>query len=426
MTVRDAIDGPRKQLATDAWHFEKGTEVVLTSPAVLGSLYEVVYEATDPVIAGLGLAGIRDLISHLKGQRGIKLAIGFGVSQRAMVLRALLYEGFNQDEKGARVFDGIFAHVAGARRATFQRFVQPSRTAGPLRNASFSSTEQFPYTDADLLARARKAGVVPKIFYTNSTYEYWGSGASLLHTSDDGTRDLPLAETTRLYVFAGGQHGPAAFPPQDVGGRNLPNFNDYRWSVRALLAPLQRWVESGTEPPASVYPTLASRTLVPLRQYVFPSKPTPQEIHTPYLLDFGRDYPKSGIATYEPPRALKRLTTLVPQADASGNDLGGVRMPEVQCAIAAYTGWNLRSEKIGASRYLLGNVGSYLPFTTAEITRRFPTEAAYLSCVNRAASSLVEQRFLLPADLPRLAESAAQHWRWRMEQRSLSSLHGTR
>src|SRR5690606_1251659 len=132
-------------------------------------------------------------------------------------------EGFNRDEAGNRVFDGILAHVAGARRSTFQRFTQPSRTAGPLRNASFSPTEQFPFADLErrdpltgvtdgLLSRARADGVAPKLFYPNSAYEYWGSGASLLHTSPDGTHDIAMSPDTRLYVFSGGQHGPARFP----------------------------------------------------------------------------------------------------------------------------------------------------------------------------------------------------------------------
>ena len=233
-------------------------------------------------------------MAHLKNAEHAKYAIGFGVSQSAMVLRAFLYEGFNQDERGARVFDGIFSHVAGARRSTFQRFTQPSRTAGPLRNASLSPTEQPPFTYAELLARARSTRTEPKIFVTNSSYEYWGSGASLLHTSRDGSRDLDLPGNTRMYVFAGGQHGPASFPPKSTGGVNLPNFNDYRWSIRALLGSLHEWVASGVEPPASVYPTLKSGTLTALDRYSFSASQKPKIIHTPHVLDFGPDYRKQG------------------------------------------------------------------------------------------------------------------------------------
>jgi hypothetical protein len=416
VSVRDRIDGPRTLLSRDAWRIENGHVVRLAVPATPGKLYEVIYESKDPIIAGLALAGIRDWISHLKRKEGFEHAIGFGVSQSAMVLRAFLYEGFNQDEHGARVFDGVFAHVAGARRSTFQRFVQPSRTAGPLRNASFSTTEQAPFHDEELLARARAAKVVPKIFYTNSTYEYWGSGASLLHTSTDGSQDRDLPESTRLYVFAGGQHGPASFPPKPSGGYNLPNFNDYRWSVRALLRSMRNWVVSGAEPPASVYPALRAGTLTPLDGYKLRSVKLPAEIHTPRLLDFGRDYERKGVITKEPPTVVRAYTTLVPQADNQGNDLGAVRMPEVDCPIAAYTGWNLRHESLGAAGYLLGNVGSYLPFSRKEIHNKFLSQGRYLSCVEGAALSLAGRGFLLQRDIPSLTDAASRHWLWRMEE----------
>lgn len=422
LTVREEILGTRKPLPAGSWRIENGSSVRLSAPAAPGSIYEVVYDAADPVIAGLGLAGIRDLVSHLRKQERLDHAIAFGTSQSAMVLRAILYEGFNLDEKGTKVFDGIFAHVAGARRATFQRFTQPSRTAGPRRNASLSTTELPPYTDSELLSRTRAMHAEPKIFHTNSTYEYWGSGASLLHTTADGSKDVPLPPNSRMYVFAGGQHGPASFPPSRSGGVNLPNFNDYRWLVRALLGPLRDWVVSGTEPPKSVYPTIAAGTLVSLEKYSYKAIETPKQIHTPALLDFGPEYRKKGIIATEPPRVLQQLRTLVPQADDEGNDLGGIRMPEVACAIAAYTGWNLRGEKIGAPGSLLGNTGSYLPFDAVKIQQKFKDSAQYLSCVQAAAKSLVERKLLLPQDVPALMNAASSHWAWRMDTRTTSAL----
>lgn len=422
LTVRDDIYGSRTNLPPDAWHLE-GSEVHLALPAIPGKLYEVVYESRDPVVAGLGLASIRDLISYLKREWPVDRAIGFGISQSAMVLRALLFEGFNADERDRQVFDGIFAHVAGARRATFQRFSQASRTAGPLRNASLSTTEQGPYTDAGLLKRAQQDKVIPKIFYTNSTYEYWGSAASLLHTSEDGERDIELPPTTRMYMFAGGQHGPAAFPPSSgTGGRNLPNFNDYRWMMRPLLARLQQWISADKEPETSVYPTLAAKTLVPFSAYTFKRGEKPAIIHTPHVLNFGPDYLSKGVVTLEPPRVQRAYFPRVPQADANGNDLGGLRMPELECSIAAYTGWNLRSERIGASSYLLGNTGSYVPFSNAEISKKFSDEAEYRSCVEHAAASLSKRGFLDAVDIPEVVKTATRHWKWRMSQTPSSEL----
>jgi hypothetical protein len=442
VSVRDEIYGARKSLPPGQWSVDSAGNLRLLQPAQPGRLYEVLYESSNPVVAGLALAGIRDLVSHLK--RDHQRAIGFGVSQSAMVLKALVYEGFNQDEAGNRVFDGIFAHVAGGRRSTFQRFVQPSRTAGPLRNASMSTTEQFPFSDVmqsdpatgvrdSLLRKAEAARVVPKIFYTNSTYEYWGSAASLLHTSVDGSHDVDLPSTTRMYVFAGGQHGPAAFPPRPGKGQNLANFNDYRWPLRALLAKLEAWVRTGDEPPASVYPSIAAGTLVPLSKYAFPAAPAisvPTVIHTPHRLDFGGDYSRTGVALREPPRVLAAYTVLVPQADADGNDTGGLRMPEIDCGLGTFTGWNLRRAEIGNSRLLLGNTGSYLPFarTASErrasgdprksVEERFATSAAFQSCVEQASAQLAARGFLLESDRASVARMAMRHWRWRIEEPS--------
>ena len=190
ITVRDGLDGKRSPLPSTEWRLE-GTEIVLAKPATPGWTYEFVYRSQDPAVAGLGLAALRDFVSELKYGSDtllsgrIRHAIGLGTSQSAMALKALVYEGFNADEKGRVVFDGLQPHVAGGRRTTFERFAQPSRTFGPYRNASLSTTGQFPYSDAEdsepvtgrkdsILARARAAAVLPKIVYTNSSYEYWG------------------------------------------------------------------------------------------------------------------------------------------------------------------------------------------------------------------------------------------------------------
>ena len=154
ITVRDGLDGKRSPLPSTEWRLE-GTEIVLAKPATPGWTYEFVYRSQDPAVAGLGLAALRDFVSELKYGSDtllsgrIRHAIGLGTSQSAMALKALVYEGFNADEKGRVVFDGLQPHVAGGRRTTFERFAQPSRTFGPYRNASLSTTGQFPYSDAE-------------------------------------------------------------------------------------------------------------------------------------------------------------------------------------------------------------------------------------------------------------------------------------
>ena len=425
ITERDSIYGTRREIPVGEWSLENATAVRLNRPTVPGHIYEVVYAAKNPVIAGLGLAGIRDVVSFLKfgdASGSIRRAIGLGTSQSAMALRALLMQGFNEDESGRKVFDGIFSNVAGARRSTFQRFTQPSRTAGPMRNASYSTTDQFPFSDAN------SSTAVPKIFYTNSAYEYWGSGGSLIHTTVDGTADVPLPANARLYVFASGQHGPAAFPPRKTSGQNLPNFNDYRWVMRALLTKLNSWIAEGAEPPPSVYPLIRDRTLVPVAAYAFPAIPQvqkPDHAHHPVRLDFGSRYKTEGVAAKEPPVVTgPAYETLVPQCDKDGNDFAGIRTPEIAVPLGSFVGWNLRNPSVGAPAELLGNTGSFIPFALTKESRekngdprpsiqeRYANIEAYIPAVREAALDLARRGFLLPADSDSVVRAARRYWQW--------------
>src|SRR5262249_672748 len=158
-------------------------------------IYEVVFTSQDPPVAGLGPAAVRDFLSYIKYDsaspiKGMDRAYGFGISQSGRFLRTFLYYGFNQDEGGRKVFDGVMAHVARGGRGGFNnRFAQPSRDAHPFMNF-FYPVDIFPFTDLDetdpdtgitggILDRANKTNTAPKIFYTNTSYEYWGRAASL-------------------------------------------------------------------------------------------------------------------------------------------------------------------------------------------------------------------------------------------------------
>src|SRR5581483_3838981 len=188
--VRDTVLGQRTLIPHSKWKFIDATHVSLEGGFVPGRIYEVVYEVKDPPVAGLRVAAVRDCVSYMKYREhdGVQRAIGFGVSQSGRFLREFLYDGFNQDETNRKVFDGVWAHVAGAGRGSFNhRFAQPSRDGHEFMNW-FYPTDIFPFTDlpetdpesgvtAGLLDRARAAHVVPKIFYTNGSYEYWGRAA---------------------------------------------------------------------------------------------------------------------------------------------------------------------------------------------------------------------------------------------------------
>jgi hypothetical protein len=425
LTVRDSVNGPRKTLDRATWKVSDEKNISLSSGFEPGRLYELIYTAKDPVLAGLGGAAVRDLISFLKYGGAATVmsdqakykhsAYGFGVSQSGRYLRKFLYDGFNADEKGRKVFDGILAHVAGGGLGSFnERFAQPSRDGHPFLNTLYP-TDIAPFTDDGVLERARKSNTVPKIFYSDSSYEYWGRSAATIHTSIDGKEDAKLPETTRIYTFMGGQHGPAPFPPRPLQTQNPSSPVAYTWAMRALLNDMDGWVKSGAEPPASKYPKIAQDNLVPIGAIQFPKIPGvafPALAHRAYELDFSA----------LPPKVLSTYPLLLPQVDRDGNDTGGLRMPEVAVPLATFTGWNLRAPAIGAPQELYSMQGSMIPFarTAAEreqkkdprpsIEERYKSREEFLDRVTVAAKDLVKSGYLLERDVPKLVEHSAAEW----------------
>jgi hypothetical protein len=447
LTVRDWREGERRTVPRADWHIENGTHIAMPAGFQPGKIYELVYTAQNPVLVGLGPVAVRDMISFLKygaaddtvlgDQKDyLKRAYGFGISQSGRFLRTFLYYGFNRDEHDRRVFDGVLSHVAGAGLGSFNfRFAQPSRDAHPFMNM-FYPTDIFPFTDlpetdpatgltGGVLVRATKDAVVPKIFYSNSSYEYWGRSASLIHITIDGQKDAEIPETTRIYFLTGGQHGPAAFPPPRNHTRNLSNPNDYRWAMRALLVAMDRWVGQGVEPPASQYPRIAQDTLVPPGAVQFPKIPgvaLPVHIQQAYRVDYGPEFRSAGIISIEPPKVGHAFPILLPQVDRDGNETSGLRMPEIQAPLATYTGWSLRAPDIGAPEEMFSMQGSFIPFPRtkadgelhrdprASIEERYTGRTDYLAKIEAAARKLAANGYLLEADVPEVIEHSAAEW----------------
>jgi hypothetical protein len=453
LTVRDTPDGKRQTIPRTQWSFARMADGKVTADAHFihldggfqaGKIYEVVYEAKDPVVVGLGFASVRDFLSFLKydsqSTAPVKRVYAVGISQSGRFLRHFLYQDFNADEQGRPVMDGVIAHVAGAGRGSFNhRFAQPSRDAQPL-SSIFFPTDLFPFTDlpetdpdsgesAGLLDATDKSHVAPKLFLTNTSYEYWGRAASLIHISPDGLNDAKIGENTRVYLLAGLQHFSVPFPPDKDGGpdskaQQLHNPNPVQWYWRALITDMNQWVKDGTAPPASTYPKIADGMLVPLGKWAFPKIPgvnQPHEASMAYHLDFGPQW-KDGMVTLEPPKVGKPFAVLVPQSDANGNDEGGVSLPELQVPLASYTGWNLRDPSIGLSDLRLSFYGSFIPFakTAAEreksgdprlsVAERYASRDEYMGKFAEAAMKLMHERFLLREDLPALLERGEREW----------------
>ena len=238
MTVRDSVEGPRRIVPRDQWGFARDdggvdadpTRVYMAAKFEPNKIYEVVYTAENPPIVGLGPAAIRDVDLDAEVQVG-RARCRFPparsgarrlrhLAERAVPAHISVLRLQPQTRTNRKVFDGVIAHVAGAGRGSFNhRFAQPSRDGHPYINF-FYPTDIFPFTDVaqkdpetgvtdGLLTHAGSPELLPKIFYTNSEYEYWGRAASLIHTTVDGTADAPLMDNVRIYLLSAGQHGPA-------------------------------------------------------------------------------------------------------------------------------------------------------------------------------------------------------------------------
>lgn len=288
LTVRDSRDAPRKVIPHAAWQFAQTIDgkltpsdrhIHLSGGFQPGKIYEYVYVVADPVVAGGGLAAIRDFASYAKhASDAVAPAMrvyGQGISQNGRFLRDFLYQGFNADEEGRIALDGVLAHVAGAGRGSFNyRFAQPSRDAQPTSSVFFP-TDIFPFTDqpekdlvtgetGGLLDRAAADKVVPKIFFSNTSYEYWGRAAALIHTSPDGKHDASISPNVRIYHFTGLQHFSGPFPPEkgkgDLLGQQPESSLPIKYFWRAMIARMDAWVRSNILPPESSYPKIADGT----------------------------------------------------------------------------------------------------------------------------------------------------------------------
>ena len=427
LTVRAAPYGPRTEIPKSQWRYSADQKRI-EYPAGFepGRIYEFVYTAKDPVVGGVGMAAIRDYISYIK-QKGVaqpgdvKRAIGFGISQSGRFLRTFLYDGFNADEQGKQVFEGVWAHVAGGGHGGFnQRFVQPGRTTGQF-TGSFYATDQAPFTPGELLAKA--AGAAPKVILTNGSHEYWGRAAGLNHVSPDGSRDVDPPANVRIYYVAGTQHGGGG------GGanpqvQNRTNSMEWAFFMRATMTSMNAWITNNTAPPASQFPRMDRGQLVPVSSLNFPAIPNFAVVnyaYAPRRLEFGPEWSK-GIAAFEPPQAGPAYPAMVPRVDADGNEVSGVRLPELRVPLATYTGWNLRHPSVGAPDQQFSLIGSMAAFARTKAERektgdprlsmeeRYPSRADYLSKVEAAARELAGQRFLLESDIANVVALAGRHW----------------
>ena len=420
LTVRTLFRDQPTPLPRGSWRFATPADngrprVILDTGFEPGRIYAVDFAAKGARVAGVGFAAIRDAASAFRYRTDLpvrgRTAYVFGISQSGRFLRQFLHDGFNADERDRKAFDLVWPHIAGAGMGSFnERFAMPGYS-------SFPAT-QFPYTDLEQAdARGRRDGLLaryparlqPTVIYTNTPVEYWGQGraAALTHTSLDGTRDLTLPDNVRSYLIAGTQHGEAAFPPAPGQGQALGNPMPQGDVMRALLRAAHRWASGGAPAPPSVVPTRREGTLVAIDRVNFPALPGVRDPRT-----------------IEGP--LSPLPFLVPQVDASGNDVAGIRVPELAVPLATTTGWNFRAPRIGSPTTIVALLGSYIPFARTAVERkvnndprppideRYKSKDDYLTRIRAAALGLVKSGFMLEEDVEVSVQRAGRHWDWAM------------
>jgi hypothetical protein len=354
----------------------------------------------------------------------------------------MIYLGLNEDEEERVALDGIIPHVGGGMRGEFNlRFGQPSK------DVCYTIPELFPFTDTrqvdpvtgqegSLLARLEERGRVPRIMFTNTSAEYWRGDAALIHTNLETMTDAPESPSVRRYHFAGSQHGAGEFPPLEVRpndgikGQLLFNSVDYTPLLRAALENLDRWVTTGEAPPPSRHPSLDDGTAVESHTLLegfagLPEVRVPPQTTRAKRLDYGPEA-HLGRATTLPAVEGEEFPALVSAVDEDGNEIGGIRLPDLTAPVATYTGWNLRHEDIGNPDLFIGISGGLagwtLPFAATReeressgdprlsIEERYADREQYLGRVRQEAETLVSQGYLLEEDVARALDRAAQKY----------------
>jgi hypothetical protein len=417
LTVRATRTAPPREVA---FTFVDKRAICLLpdgSTPELGAIYEFTYNATEPRVLGLGFAVTRDLISRLRSNGEMLLGrrpthvLGFGISQAGRYLRDHIALGFNKDERGNRVFDGVLTHVAGIGRLFCNTpFGQPARTRTWHEDHDFPEVE-FPFSTAPFTnpiggttaSLLRGDGSDPLLIETNTATEYWQKGASLLHTDPDGMRDAVLPQTVRGYFLTGTNHTGRAGAPRDAGPCVLPrNWHDPMAAVRALLVALDEWVADGVAPPPSRLPRIDDGTLVPAEAVAFPQAPGFVAPRAPNDVMPLPDW-------IDPVTPMRGWRVLVPQVGPDGNELAGLKLPDIAVPRGTHTGWNLYRAPYPAGE-LADRDGTFLAFAKTEAERaaagdarpslaeRYPTQADYVTEVATVVAQLCDDRLLLAED----------------------------
>jgi hypothetical protein len=439
LSRREHPDGPRTVVPRDRWRFAHAVDgevqpddahIWCADGFMAGEIYELVYRTAYCPVAGIGMAAVRDFVSHVRyggsalelGVGGIDRTLGMGVSQTGRFLRGFLGDAFNVDEAGRQVFDGIWIHVAGGRTGEFNhRFAQPNEALA----AGFADVpaRAWESPSGGLLDRQKAAGGVPKIFWVNSGWEYWRGDASLTHTTLDGSADIANPENVRSYLMSGCDHlGERTDMARMMGIANEPTGIDPSPLTRALFSHFDNWVSRGIEPPESRVPRVGDGTAVTPESVLEASmgipgvaRPDIEALPKVRAIDLGPDV-ENGVGRW-PAEYGEPYQTLVSAVDEDCNEVAGVHLPEQQVPVATLTGWNTQRQH-ARLRPLSAMPGSRIPFAKdaaaraaagdprPSVAERYRDRDDYLGKIAAATDSLIAEGFILAQDRDYAIQSA--------------------
>ena len=147
---------------------------------------------------------------------------------------------------------------------------------------------------------------------------------------------------------------------------------------RALFVALDEWTAKGVTPPASRAPL--DGDLTPAQELKWPKVP----------------------ALPPPPEGARR----VPKIDADGNEIAGLRMPDLAMPVATFAGFNAQKDKKGPRCA----AGAAIPFAATRADReknadqrpslveRYGSRAYFVATMRVVADKLVKERLLLQKD----------------------------
>ena len=459
LTVKQFLNDPPVSVSPSNWEYVDERTIRLLPPETAfkqSHIYEFTYTAKEPSVAGLGFAATRDFVSFLRHAASddfgtanplsgdVQYTFTLAVSQSGRYLNDFQTLGFNEDENGRRVIDGMENSVGGSGGVGINyRFAQSARTERSRQN-HFYPEGVFPFAYPVLQdpvsgktggrgERCLASGTCPKVFEVNSANEYWVKAASLLHTDTEGN-DLPDPENVRFFLIAGAQHWTSNASRRGLC-QQFQNPTDAAPVLRALFVALDEWVAEDIVPPDSRVPRVSDGTavfsipqpanvtgIVSQTDLGFPDVPGltyTGVITTRYLFDFGPGF-DDGVFTHYPPTFIDRPTypSFVSKTDEDGNEVAGIRLPPVAVPVATTTGWALRGEGYGLGDGCEG-AGQYIPFPRTRAARlasgdprlsseeRYGTHDGHVEAVTNAARQLMQERLLLEQDVQRYIEEAA-------------------